>query len=87
MPPIVAELRGCPGSMGLNINERRRIQELVFDLARALTRESSAQPQCSVPSHVLFPQLVQIVWRYLKEKVDVRPPADLKDLFLAPYYG
>jgi type III restriction enzyme len=67
--------------------ERRRIQELVFDLAEALTRESLAQPQCTVPSHVLFPQLVQIVWRYLKEKVDVRPPADLKDLFLAPYYG
>jgi type III restriction enzyme len=67
--------------------ERRRIQELVFDLAKALTRESVAQPQCVVPSHVLFPQLVQIVWRYLREKVDVRPPADLKDLFLAPYYG
>jgi type III restriction enzyme len=36
---------------------------------------------------VLFPQLVQIAWRYLNEKVEVRPPADLKDLFLAPYYG
>jgi type III restriction enzyme len=30
---------------------------------------------------------VQIVSRYLQEKVEVRPPADLKDLFLAPYYG
>lgn len=25
--------------------------------------------------------------RYLQERVEVRPPADLKDLFLAPYYG
>jgi type III restriction enzyme len=66
---------------------RRRIQELVFDLAKALTSECIAQSRCTIPSHVLFPQLVQIVRRYLDEKVDVRPPADLKDLFLDPYYG
>jgi type III restriction enzyme len=66
---------------------RRRIQELVFDLAKALTSDCIAQSRCTIPNHVLFPQLVQIVGRYLKEKVDVRPPADLKDLFLAPYYG
>lgn len=65
----------------------RRLQELVFDLARAFTRDCVAQPSCTVPTHVLFPQLVQIVSRYLREKVEVRPPADLKDLFLAPYYG
>jgi type III restriction enzyme len=65
----------------------RRLQELVFDLAKSFTRDCLAQPQCTVPSHVLFPQLVQIVQRYLREKVKVHPPADLKDLFLAPYYG
>jgi type III restriction enzyme len=31
--------------------------------------------------------MVVIVQRYLKEKVIVEPPADIKDLFLAPYYG
>jgi type III restriction enzyme len=66
---------------------RRRIQELVFDLAKALTSDCIAQSRCTIPSHVLFPQLVQIVWRYVKDKVEVRQPADLKDLFLAPYYG
>jgi type III restriction enzyme len=66
---------------------RRRIQELVFDLAKALTSDCIAQSRCTIPSHVLFPQLVQIVWRYIKDKVEVRLPADLKDLFLAPYYG
>jgi len=65
----------------------RRLQELVFDLAKSFTRDCLAQPQCTVPSHVLFPQLVQIVQRYLREKIKVHPPADLKDLFLAPYYG
>jgi type III restriction enzyme len=36
---------------------------------------------------VLFPQLVQIVRRYLDQKVRVVRPADKKDLFLSPYYG
>jgi type III restriction enzyme len=67
--------------------QARRLQELVFDLAKSFTRDCLAQPQCTVPSHVLFPQLVKIVTRYLNEKVRVHPPADLKDLFLAPYYG
>jgi type III restriction enzyme len=66
---------------------KRRLQELVFDLARSLTRDFLAQGQCEIPAHVLFPQLASIVERYVREKVRVQPPADLKDLFLAPYYG
>ena len=66
---------------------RRRMQELVFDLAESLTRDFTAQRACEVPTHVLFPQLVDIINRYLVEKVEVRPPGDLKDLWLAPYYG
>ena len=65
---------------------RMRLQELVFDLARGLTKEYVSQPQCYVPTHVLFPQLVKIIQKYMAEKVEVRPPADLKDLGLAPYY-
>jgi type III restriction enzyme len=44
-------------------------------------------PQCEVPTHVLFPQLAVIVRHYMREKVRVHSPADIKDLFLAPYYG
>lgn len=65
----------------------RRRQELVFDIARSLTRDYRARGHCSVPAHVLFPQLAKIVERYLEEKVSVLKPADLRDLFLAPYYG
>ncbi|MFH2203099.1 MAG: type III restriction endonuclease subunit R [Elusimicrobiota bacterium] len=65
----------------------RREQELVFDLAGDLTREYMAQGRYESPAHVLFPQVVQIVRRYLDEKVNVSPPADLKDIFLSPYYG
>ena len=54
---------------------KRRLQELVFDLAAALTREYLAQGRCEVASHVLFPQLAKIVQRYVDEKVIVYPPA------------
>lgn len=66
---------------------QRRFQELVFDIASGLTKHYVAQPQCQAPAHVLFPQIVRIVERYLKEQVDVRPPADIKDAGLSPYYG
>jgi type III restriction enzyme len=66
---------------------KRRLQELVFELARTLTKDYVGQPQSAVPPHTLFPQLVPIVERFLKTKVRVDKPADIKDLFLAPYYG
>lgn len=66
---------------------KRRTQELVFDLARTLTRDYVAQKQCAVPSHKLFPQLTSIIQQYVDKMVEARPPADKKDLFLAPYYG
>src|SRR6266516_527862 len=66
---------------------KRRLQELVFDLSRALAREYSEHGKCEIPVHALFPQLVVIIQKYLAEKVHVQPPANKKDLFLAPYYG
>ncbi len=52
-----------------------------------LTKYYIAQPQCEAPPQVLFPQMVNLVRRYAEEKVRVVEPADIKDLFLAPYYG
>jgi type III restriction enzyme len=66
---------------------KRRLQELVFDLARALTRDYLGQERCDVPAHVLFPQLVPICERYVRDRVLVYPPADRKDLFCSPYFG
>ena len=74
----------------VNLDEfraRRRLQELVFDLAKTLTRSYISQKDCGVSAHVLFPQVAVIIQRYLDKKVEVRPPANIKDLFLAPYYG
>jgi type III restriction enzyme len=66
---------------------KRRLQELVFDLASDLTRTYVESGHCEAPAHVLFPQLAAIVRQYVETRVIVEPPADRKDLFLAPYYG
>jgi type III restriction enzyme len=65
----------------------RRVQELVFEMAGALTRDYRARPKCEVPPHVLFPQMAKIVERYLREYVVPTPPANVLDVFLSPYYG
>ncbi|MGA2705606.1 MAG: type III restriction endonuclease subunit R, partial [Isosphaeraceae bacterium] len=66
---------------------KRRLQELTFDLSRSLTRDYLAQARCDVPAHVLFPQLLAICERYVRDFVKVLRPADRKDLFCSPYYG
>jgi len=66
---------------------KRREQELVFDIASGLTKSYTSQSTCQVPAHVLFPQLAKIVREFIHIKVEVRQPADMKDLALAPYYG
>lgn len=65
----------------------KRFQQLVFELARDLTRDYVDQPGCEAPAHVLFPQIAQIVERYLKDKVKPIPPANILDVLLSPYYG
>lgn len=67
--------------------KERRLQELEFELAKALCRDLVTQGQCEIPAHVLFPQLGRVVRRYLEQKVTVLRPAHKHDLFLSPYYG
>ena len=64
-----------------------RLQEVVFDIARSLTRDYTQQSACTVPPHVLFPQLARIVTRYVDERVQALAPASKKDLHLSPWYG
>ena len=65
----------------------RRLQELAFELAKTLTRDYVKQASCEAPAHVLFPQIVRIVDRYLREKVKAIKPGHVLDVFLSPYYG
>jgi type III restriction enzyme len=66
---------------------RLRVQELVFDVARTLTKDFIEQRGCTVPPQALFPQMAGLVDRYVREEVAVQPPGDLRDLHFAPYYG
>ncbi len=65
----------------------QRFQALCFEMARDLTRDYVSQPGCEAPAHVLFQQIVRIIERYLREKVQPLPPTQLVDAFLSPYYG
>ena len=80
-----------PGKLvNVNLNPFRadhRVQELAFQLARDLTRDYVKQPGCEAPAHVLFPQILQIVQRYLGRKVIAITPMLTIDAFLSPYYG
>lgn len=102
IPPEVEMKAGLPNNQGrcslmgpgrienVDLNpyrSGRRFQELVFGLARDLARDYTKQPGCTIPVHVLFPQIAKIVKKYLNEKVRPIPPANILDVFLSPYYG
>jgi type III restriction enzyme len=80
-----------PGGVALAtlqaFRDQHREQELAFQMAADLTRLYSAQPTCEVPVHVLFPQVLRIIQRYLAEKVKPLPPFVCVNAFLSPYYG
>ena len=83
-------LLGPGGIQNLNLNpfrKGRRVQELAFELACQLTREILAADTCQVPAQALFPQVLPIAHRYLVEKIEPRPPAEVVDVFLSPYFG
>jgi hypothetical protein len=65
----------------------RRAQALAFGMARDLTRTYVNGGSSEAPAHVLFPQILRIVQRYIAEKVTPVQPAERLDLFLSPYYG
>ena len=93
IPPEVEMKAGLPSNTGrpalvgpgrlerVDLNpycEGRRLQKLVFEMARDLTRDYRQQPHCDAPAHVLFPQIGAIVGRYLKEKVHALRPCRLR---------
>jgi type III restriction enzyme len=64
-----------------------RLQREEFEMAAALTREYVKQDTCEAPAHVLFPQLLDVVKRFVRDKVVVSSPEKRVDVFLSPYWG
>lgn len=65
----------------------RRMQGLLFDMARAITRDLIEGRRCEIPVHRLFPQVLAISDRYVHDFVKPTPPHDRRDVFLSPYFG
>ena len=65
----------------------RKLQGLLVTLAEDLTRAYVTRWGCPEHVDVVFPQIVKVAERYLREKVVPLKPASVLDVFLSPYYG
>lgn len=70
-----------------NFRKQFRLQEKIYEVTLQLTRQRAEKANCEIPANIVFQQLLPIVSMYFDQKVSVVPPNDIKDAFLAPYYG
>lgn len=63
-----------------------RQQQVEFDMAAEVVR-TLGQAEGTPPSHVLFPQVLAVVQKYVREYVKPVPPWQRGDVGFSPYYG
>ena len=79
---------GKPAHVTLDAwRETKRLQEVEFELARALTRRHVGDPACNVPVQALFPQMLGVARQFLRERVQPLGHRDRRDVLLNPYFS
>ncbi len=67
-------------------HRERRLQATVYDIAAELTRRLKDQREDWAARHILFPQVLEIVWTYIEERVHVtEPDTPLEEIALLKY--
>ena len=71
--------------------DEHRLQRTMFEIARDVTeliarsRVDSENQKASASDRALFPQVLDVVRRYVRDRVDVSPPARAEEIALATY--
>ncbi len=66
-------------------HREKRLQATVYEIAAELTRRLKGKREEWSARHVLFPQVLDAVWRYLEERVVVERDAPMEEIALPKY--
>jgi type III restriction enzyme len=81
--------RLAPGPEALHdrnpFHSEKRLQETVYEIAAEITKRLKDKHEEWTIRHILFPQVLEIVWRYLEERVVLTEDAPIEDVALLKY--
>ncbi len=66
-------------------HREKRLQATVYEIAAELTRRLKEKREEWSARHILFPQALDAVWRYLEERVVVKADVPLEEIALLKY--
>ncbi|NPV14009.1 DEAD/DEAH box helicase family protein [candidate division WOR-3 bacterium] len=67
-------------------HREKRLQATVYEIAATVTERLKGKREDWNARHILFPQVLEIVWQYIEEKVRINDPSvPLEDLALLKY--
>ena len=66
-------------------HSEKRLQATVYEIAAELTRRLTEKREEWTARHILFPQVLEAVWRYLEERVVLERDVPLEEVALLKY--